>query len=106
MIGTQARAAVHLAREMADIVPPPPGGPNVDSECYRSWEELMMEAAGGLARSVGYDVDVLDVAVGPELEVGVNPPWRVLLMIAQREAAARDVTRPAAPVEHAIPAVG
>jgi hypothetical protein len=61
----------------------------------------MLDAASGLAASVGYDRRVLDLALGPELEVGVNPPWRVLLILAQLEAEARDELRTAARVSNA-----
>ncbi|MGH3492644.1 MAG: hypothetical protein ACRDQ1_05320 [Sciscionella sp.] len=75
---------------MAEIVPFPPGGRRPDPVSYLAWEDLMLSAAGGLAESVDYDEQVLAAAVGPEIEVGVNPPWRVLLQIAQLEAAAHN----------------
>jgi hypothetical protein len=101
MIAASARAAVQLAREIAQIVPLPPGGRHRDPDMCRAWEELMLDAASGLAASVGYDRRVLDLALGPELEVGVNPPWRVLLILAQLEAEARDELRTAARVSSA-----
>jgi hypothetical protein len=100
MIAAKARAVVNLAREIADNVPFPPGGRRPDPEAYRAWEEVMLSAASGLAVSVDYDCDVLAAAVGPKLQVGVNPPWRVLLQIAQLEArshAARQTQRPELP---------
>jgi hypothetical protein len=106
MITVKARAVVSLARDMADIIPFPPGGRHPDPVMYRAWEELMLQAASGLALSVGYDREVLDAAVGPKLEVGVNPAWRVLLMIAQQEARARQEARPAACVNQPATAFG
>lgn len=100
MIAAKARAVVNLAREIADNVPFPPGDRWPDPEAYRAWEEVMLSAASGLAVSVGYDCDVLAAAVGPRLQVGVNPTWRVLLQIAQLEAqshAARQTQRPELP---------
>jgi hypothetical protein len=88
MIAAKARAVVNLAREIADNVPFPPGGRRPDPDAYRAWEEVMLNAASGLAVSTGYDCEVLEAAVGPAIEVGANPPWRVLLQIAQLEAAA------------------
>ena len=93
MIAASALTAVQLAREIAQVVPLPPGGQHRDPEMCRAWEELMLDAASGIAASVGYDRRVLDAALGPELEVGVNPPWRVLLILAQLEAEARDEFR-------------
>lgn len=86
MIAAKARAAVNLARDIAEMVPSPPGGRLPDPVAYRAWEDFMLTAASRLAVTVGYDCEVLDVAVGPAIEVGVNPPWRVLLQIAQLEA--------------------
>lgn len=88
MIAAKARSAVNLAREIADMVPSPPGGRRPDPEAYRAWEDFMLTAASHLAITVEYDCEVLDAAVGPAIEVGVNPPWRVLLQIAQLEAKA------------------
>jgi hypothetical protein len=88
MIAAKARVAVNLAREIAEIVPYPPGGRRPDPVAYQAWEDLMLTAASRLAVTVGYDCAVLDAAVGPAIEVGVNPPWRVLLQIAQLEAEA------------------
>jgi hypothetical protein len=88
MIAAKARAAVNLAREIAGEVPLPPGGRRPDPVAYQAWEELMLTAASGLAVTVGYDCEVLEAAVGPAIEVGVNPPWRVLLQIARLEAMA------------------
>jgi hypothetical protein len=98
MIAAKARAVVGLAREMADLVPFPPGGRCPDPIAYRAWEDLMISAGRGLADSIGYDLDVLDVAVGPEIEVGVNPPWRVLLQIARMEAESHECSAPMAPI--------
>ena len=88
MIAAKARAAVNLAREVAEEVPLPPGGRRPDPVAYQAWEELMLTAASGLAVTVGYDCEVLEAAVGPAIQVGVNPPWRVLLQIARLEAMA------------------
>ena len=107
MIAAKARAVVNLAREIAGNVPFPPGDRRPDPEAYRAWEEVMLSAASGLAVSVGYDCDVLEAAVGPRLQVGVNPPWRVLLQIAQLEAqahAARQPQRPELPLVPVVPA--
>lgn len=95
MIAAKAQATVNLSRDVADVIPLPPETHPVDPVAYHAWEELMLTAADGIAESVGYDRDVLDAAVGPALEVGVNPPWRVLLVIAQLFAAARDERRSA-----------
>jgi hypothetical protein len=72
----------------------------------RAWEDLMLDAASGIAASVGYDLSVLDAAVGPELEVGVNPPWRVLLLLAQLETEARAGTPSATDVHQPLAALG
>jgi hypothetical protein len=88
MIAAKARAAVNLAREIAEEVPLPPSGRRPDPVAYQAWEELMLTAASGVAVTVGYDCEVLDAAVGPAIEVGVNPPWRVLLQIARLESIA------------------
>jgi hypothetical protein len=88
MIAAKARAAVNLARDFAEMVPSPPGGRRPDPVAYRAWEDFMLTAANRLAVTVGYDCEVLDAAVGPAIEVGVNPPWRVLLQIAQLQARA------------------
>jgi hypothetical protein len=96
MIAAKARSAVNLAREIAEMVPSPPGGRRPDPVAYRAWEDFMLAAGSGLAVTVGYDCEALDAAVGPAIEVGVNPPWRVLLQIAQLEAkahAARGLNR-------------
>jgi hypothetical protein len=114
MIAAKARAVVHLAREVAEIIPLPPGGRRPDPSLYLAWEELMLDAAKGIAASVGNDQDVLDLAVGPELEVGVNPPWRFLLMLAQLEAETSNVSRLVTPMDQprrraqpgAVPAAG
>jgi hypothetical protein len=105
MIAAKARAVVNLAREIADNVPFPPGGQRPDPETYRAWEEVMLSAASGLAVSVSYDCDVLEAAVGPKLQVGVNPPWRVLLQIAQLEAQAHAARQPQRPELPAVPVV-
>jgi len=97
MIAAKARSVVNLAREIAEMVPFPPGGRRPDPVAYRAWEDFMLTAASRLAVTAGYDCEVLDAAVGPAIEVGVNPPWRVLLQIAQLEAkahAARGPNRP------------
>jgi len=90
MIAASALTVVQLAREIAQVVPLPPGGQHRDPDMCLAWEELMLDAASGIAASAGYDTRVLDAALGPKLEVGVNPPWRVLLILAQLEAEARD----------------
>jgi hypothetical protein len=87
-IAAKARAAVNLACDIAEMVPSPPGGRLPDPMAYRAWEDFMLTAASRLAVTVGYDCEVLDAAVGPAIQVGVNPPWRVLLQIAQLEAKA------------------
>lgn len=89
MIATEARHAVRLAQTMADFVPAPEIRPTVDADAYRAWEDLMLLAAHELAAAVRYDEHVLDAAIGPPIEVGVNPEWRVLLMVARLEAASR-----------------
>jgi hypothetical protein len=48
----------------------------------------MLHAAGRIAASVAYDTQILDAAIGPPVEVGINSPWQVLLMIAQLDARA------------------
>jgi hypothetical protein len=93
MIAAKARAAVNLARDIAEMVPSPPGG-RLDPMAYRAWEDFMLTAASRLAVTVGYDCDVLDAAVGPAIQVGVNPPWRVLLQIAHLEAKAHATRGP------------
>ena len=42
----------------------------------------MLRAAQRLAAALDYDVALLEAAVGPPIEVGRNPEWRVLLSIA------------------------
>ncbi|TNC29219.1 hypothetical protein [Amycolatopsis alkalitolerans] len=42
----------------------------------------MVNAANGLAAAYRERPHVLEAAIGPALEVGVNPPWRVLLILA------------------------
>src|SRR3979490_1479109 len=76
MSPANAHEAVTTARDMADLIPLPAGGRHPDPVNYRAWEDLMLAAAGALARKTGYDRDLLSVAVGPKLEGGVNPPWR------------------------------
>lgn len=104
-IALKARAAVRLAREIAEIIPFPPGGGRADPQMYWAWENLMLDAARGLAAQVGNDLRVLDTAVGPKLEVGVNPPWRVLLILAQTHCEARVETF-AGPADLAASALG
>lgn len=94
MIAAKVRAAVNLAREIAEEVPIPPGGRRPDPVAYQAWEELMLTAASGVALTVGYDCEVLEAAVGPAIEVGVNPPWRVLLQIARLESIAHAARGP------------
>jgi len=106
MIRASTRAAIQLAREIAEIVPFPPCAAHADPVMRGAWEDLMLDAASGIAASVGYDLSVLDTAVGPELEVGVNPPWRVLLLLAQLEAEARAGTPSAADVHQPLAALG
>lgn len=106
MIAAKARSAINLAREIADLVPLPPRSREADPVAYRAWEDTMLQAASGIAACVGFDRAVLDVAVGPKLEVGVNPPWRVLLMIAQLEAEGRDAACAATPLHELAAAHG
>jgi hypothetical protein len=87
-IAARVRAAVNLARDLAEVVPPPAQRPHAGPEAALAWEGMMLTAANSLAATVDYDCEVLDAAVGPAIEVGVNPPWRVLLQIAQLEARA------------------
>jgi hypothetical protein len=93
MSAANAHEVVTTARDMADLIPLPAGGRHPDPVNYRAWEDLMLAAAGALARKTGYDRDLLSVAVGPKLEVGMNPPWRALLLIAQSAAEARQHAR-------------
>jgi hypothetical protein len=85
---TRVRAVVVLARESANAIELPPKPQSANPEGYRAWESLMLHAADRIAASVAYDAQILDAAAGPPLEVGINPPWRVLLMIAQLDARA------------------
>lgn len=79
----RVRAALALAREVATTVDLPAEPQSVNPGAYRAWENLMLQSADRIAASVAYDTRILDAAVGPPIEVGINPPWRVLLMIAQ-----------------------
>jgi hypothetical protein len=97
MIAARASAVVKLAREIADILPFPPGDLLSDPVAYHEWEQVMLQAAHGLAMKAEYDCDVLYAAIGPKLEVGANPVWRVLLMIALQEARVYREAHPAAP---------
>lgn len=78
----EARAAVRLAHEIAEMIPAPPPSLDDDQMSHQMWEDLMMSAADGLARRYEGRAGVLEVAIGPPIEVGVNPAWRVLLMLA------------------------
>jgi hypothetical protein len=80
------RAAVALAREAVTAIDLPAEPQSADPAAYRAWEGLMLQAASRIAASVAHDPRILDAAVGPPIEVGVNPPWRVLLMVAQLQA--------------------
>lgn len=82
----RVRAAVTLAREAVMTIDLPAEPQSIDSAAYRVWEDRMLRAASRIAASVADDTRILDAAVGPPIEVGVNPPWRVLLMIAQLQA--------------------
>jgi hypothetical protein len=90
MTTARTQAVVRLAREIAEIIPFPPADGWTDPGLRTAWEEVMLRAANWIATSVEYDRRVLDRAVGPALEVGVNPPWRVLLLLAQLAAESRD----------------
>ncbi|MGW4339824.1 hypothetical protein ACWEK5_44665 [Rhodococcus koreensis] len=69
-----------LAKRIATVIPAPSESLYDDAPSHRAWEDLMLEAAHGIAAAV--DHYLLRQAVGPALEVGVNPPWRALLEVA------------------------
>lgn len=75
-------AVTNLAQNIASIVPPVPTALRADTSAHRRWENLMLEAGHGIAAVVGHDRDLLLAAIGPDIEVGVNPSWRALLEIA------------------------
>ena len=97
----RVRAVVVQAREVTNRIELPAEPQSANPEAYRAWESLMLHAAGRMAASVAYNTQLLDAAIGPPIEVGINPPWRVLLMIARLDASAHH--RPAAKPEVSSP---
>lgn len=73
---------VEFAQQCAALIPSPRECRAAEAQEYRDWEDLMMTAGECIAGRAGFDPEVLRAAVGPRIEVGVNPPWRVLLEIA------------------------
>ncbi|WP_067674477.1 hypothetical protein [Nocardia miyunensis] len=82
MVDADIHAAVQLAREVAELIPEPSGSLLEDEASHRLWADVMVNAADNLAFAYRGRAELLEAAVGPALEVGVNPPWRVLLILA------------------------
>jgi hypothetical protein len=78
------RQAVLCAQDAAALIPPPPGsaiGARYPELC-EAWFTLVLDAAAIVAAAANDDEDVLRRAIGPELEVGGNPLWRIFLQLA------------------------
>ena len=75
-------AVTDLARAIACVIPQVPVPLRAEVAAGRQWENLMLEAAHGIAAAVDHDRELLVAAIGPTIEVGVNPPWRALLEVA------------------------
>lgn len=82
ILNTRVRTAVRYAHAAAELLPAPPTGE--PGALAREWELLVMETAVNIAAAVHQDEDALRLAIGPAIEVGTNPPWRVLLELALR----------------------
>jgi hypothetical protein len=84
ILQTRVKAAIRCAQEAAAVLPPAPSialglqHPELEEERRL----LVLETAEMVSASVSHDLDVLRLAIGPALEVGVNPPWRMLLELA------------------------
>jgi hypothetical protein len=75
---------VRWAKEIGAVLPPSPS-PELSTlhpELLDEWQAVVCRAARGIAERVGCDLDALRSAIGPPLEIGIDPPWRLVLKLS------------------------
>ena len=86
LLETEPGDLIGLARRLADLIPVPNGRLAVDGVAAVAFGEFADEVVEGLAAAAQYDHELLRDALGPPVQVGINPPWRILLELAFERA--------------------
>jgi hypothetical protein len=81
-VSASIESVTSLAKAVAASIPAAPHALRDDEPLRRAWENVMLEAAHGIAAAIGHDRDLLAACIGPPIEVGANAAWRALLEVA------------------------